>query len=74
MYECKKIVVPLNLTMSIYQSVSQSIYILFREEKEKYIKAKYERKEFLAPLPPSSISPAKGLVDAICRLVIKFLY
>lgn len=38
-----------------------------REEKEKYIKAKYERKEFLAPLPPSSISPAKGLVDAICR-------
>ena len=53
--------------MSIYQSVSQSIYILFREEKEKYIKAKYERKEFLAPLPPSSISPAKGLVDAICR-------
>ena len=40
---------------------------MFREEKEKYIKAKYERKEFLAPLPPSSISPAKGLVDAICR-------
>jgi len=38
-----------------------------REEKERYIKAKYEKKEFLAPLPPSNQSPAQCLVDSICR-------
>ena len=37
-----------------------------REAKEKYIQAKYDRKEWIAPLP-SPHSPAQSLVDAICR-------
>ena len=38
-----------------------------REEKERFIKAKYERKEFLKPLPPGSGSPAQNLIDSVCR-------
>lgn len=44
-----------------------------REDKENYIKAKYERKEWLVPLnspnrpPGSHQSPAQALLDAICR-------
>ena len=37
-----------------------------REEKERYIKSKYERKEWLRGLPGPQ-SPAQFLVDAICR-------
>jgi len=37
-----------------------------REEKERFIKAKYERKEWLTALPAPH-SPAQALVDAICR-------
>jgi len=37
-----------------------------QEEKEKFIKAKYERKEFLAQLPGGH-SPAQALIDSICR-------
>ena len=37
-----------------------------REDKERYIVSKYERKEWLAALP-SPHSPAQALVDAICR-------
>jgi Arf-GAP/GTPase/ANK repeat/PH domain-containing protein 1/3 len=37
-----------------------------REEKERFIKAKYERKEWLATLPAPH-SSAQALVDAICR-------
>ncbi len=37
-----------------------------REEKERYIKAKYERKEFLARLPAHQ-TPAQSLLDSICR-------
>jgi len=38
-----------------------------REEKERYIKAKYERKEFLKPLTSSSGTPAQNLIDSVCR-------
>lgn len=37
-----------------------------REEKERYIKAKYEGKEWLAPLQ-GNVSAAQYLVEAICR-------
>ena len=37
-----------------------------REDKERYIQAKYDRKEWIASLP-SPHSPAQALVDAICR-------
>jgi len=37
-----------------------------REDKERYIQAKYDRKEWIAPLS-SPHSPAQSLVDAICR-------
>jgi len=37
-----------------------------REDKERYIQAKYDRKEWIAALP-SPHSPAQSLVDAICR-------
>jgi hypothetical protein len=40
--------------------------MFYREEKERYIKAKYERKEFLARLP-SHQTPAQSLLDSICR-------
>ncbi|CAF0773886.1 unnamed protein product [Brachionus calyciflorus] len=38
-----------------------------REEKEKWIRAKYESKLFLAPLPRSDISLGKQLIDAVNR-------
>ena len=40
-----------------------------REDKERYIKAKYERREFLSPLPRGGPGggPAAALVDAVCR-------
>jgi len=37
-----------------------------REDKERYIQAKYDRKEWIAPLPTPQ-SPAQSLVDSICR-------
>ena len=38
-----------------------------REDKERYIVSKYERKEWLASLPSPGHTPAQALVDAICR-------
>lgn len=37
-----------------------------QEDKERFIMAKYNNKEFLAPLPPG-LGTAASLVDAICR-------
>lgn len=37
-----------------------------REEKERWIRAKYEAKEFLAP-PSLGIPLAQQLIDAVCR-------
>lgn len=38
-----------------------------RDEKERWIRAKYEQREFLAPLPSSSGPTAQQLRDAVCR-------
>ena len=39
-----------------------------RDDKERYIKAKYERREFLSPLSRGGPGgPAAALVDAVCR-------
>lgn len=38
-----------------------------REEKEKWIRAKYESKLFLAPLPNKELSLGKHLIDAVNR-------
>ena len=37
-----------------------------QEDKERFIMAKYNNKEFLAPLPPG-LGTSASLVDAICR-------
>ena len=37
-----------------------------QEDKERFIMAKYNNKEFLAPLPPG-LNTSASLVDAICR-------
>ena len=37
-----------------------------QEDKERFIMAKYNNKEFLSPLP-SGLSTSSSLVDAICR-------
>lgn len=37
-----------------------------RDEKERFIRAKYENKEFLA-IPPSSAPIGQQLIDAVCR-------
>ena len=37
-----------------------------REEKERWIRAKYEAKEFLAP-PSLGIPLGQQLIDAVCR-------
>jgi Arf-GAP/GTPase/ANK repeat/PH domain-containing protein 1/3 len=42
-----------------------------QEEKERFIMAKYNQKEFLAPLPPG-LSVSASLVDAICRYNVSF--
>jgi Arf-GAP/GTPase/ANK repeat/PH domain-containing protein 1/3 len=39
-----------------------------REEKERWIRAKYEAKEFLAP-PSLGIPLGQQLIDAVCRCV-----
>lgn len=41
-----------------------------RDEKERFIRAKYEHKEFLA-VPPSSPSLGQQLIDAVCRSDLK---
>ena len=41
-----------------------------REEKERWIRTKYENKEFLA-LPPSAAPLGQQLVDAVCRSDLK---
>uniref|UniRef100_A0A131YWV8 Arf-GAP with GTPase, ANK repeat and PH domain-containing protein 1/3 n=1 Tax=Rhipicephalus appendiculatus TaxID=34631 RepID=A0A131YWV8_RHIAP len=38
-----------------------------RDEKERWIRAKYEQREFLAPLPSSGGPTAQQLRDAVCR-------
>ncbi|XP_034249296.1 centaurin-gamma-1A-like isoform X2 [Thrips palmi] len=44
-----------------------------REEKERWIRAKYEAKEFLAP-PSLGIPLAQQLIDAVCRVSMKCVY
>lgn len=44
-----------------------------QEERERYIFAKYTRKEFLAPLPPG-MSPSASLLDGICRYCTRECY
>ncbi|XP_072156254.1 centaurin-gamma-1A isoform X2 [Bemisia tabaci] len=43
-----------------------------REEKERWIRAKYEAKEFLTPLPLNT-SISQQLIDAVCRSDMKLL-
>lgn len=53
-------------------SLSKPVPTSSREEKERWIRAKYELKEFL-PLPSttSGLTMAQQLVDAVCRTDIK---
>ena len=43
-----------------------------QEDKERFILAKYQKRDFLAPVPsaPANISYASHLFNAICRLVV----
>ena len=43
-----------------------------QEDKERFIMAKYNNKEFLAPLSPG-LSTSASLVDAICRYVTMYV-
>ncbi len=38
-----------------------------RDDKEKWIRAKYEAKQFLAPLPNKELGVGKNLLDAVSR-------
>lgn len=76
-----------NLANSVWESRPHSLSKPHptspREEKERYIRAKYELKEFLPPMPnpasggggnggvASAFTPAQQLVDAVCRSDIK---
>ena len=42
-----------------------------QEDKERFIMAKYNNKEFLSPLPPG-LNTSASLVDAICRYDFKY--
>ncbi|VDO86625.1 unnamed protein product, partial [Soboliphyme baturini] len=39
----------------------------FREEKESFIRSKYEAKEFLAPTSPASVPVTQLLMEAVCK-------
>jgi Arf-GAP/GTPase/ANK repeat/PH domain-containing protein 1/3 len=44
-----------------------------REEKERWIRSKYESKEFLAPVN-QGVSVGQQLVDAVCRYVMSMRF
>ena len=55
---CAPLLCLINLTTytSVILVLKIFFFCVFREEKEKWIRAKYEKKEFLPPLPPTSLS------------------
>ncbi|XP_065838984.1 arf-GAP with GTPase, ANK repeat and PH domain-containing protein 1-like isoform X2 [Oscarella lobularis] len=60
-----------NLSKRIYEATAMSrgyqrpLYSSSREDREKWIRAKYETKEFLKPFPNSGLSLSQHLIDAI---------
>ena len=54
----------------VYECRSIAFTNLSQEEKERYIVAKYSRKEFLSPLP-SGMTASAALLEGICRSDVK---